>query len=321
MIAERRLAQTQPACDARLVQGVPSRMIGPTATQPAGTLDEIQEQLPDPLNMMPALRGEREGADARPPDVSEVNWQRSRQVYYNQALSWVQGIRRPNAVDLSLDQAVARALKNSYAIQIQSYNPAIESTQIVEAEAQFDAVFFTTFSYNKQDQPTGTVPPGNEVDTRIYQGGIRKLLSTGMQVSASYGLTRSWTNLATGTFNPSYFNQFIVDFNQPLLRGFGLDYNRSRIENARLERDKSIEVLRRNIRETLFNVEQSYWRLYQARRNVAIAARLLSKLEQILTSFRQRERAGFDVYPVQVQQVESRIYSRRRSSCSSAPMS
>ena len=126
MIAERRLAQTQPACDARLVQGVPSRMIGPTATQPAGTLDEIQEQLPDPLNMMPALRGEREGADARPPDVSEVNWQRSRQVYYNQALSWVQGIRRPNAVDLSLDQAVARALKNSYAIQIQSYNPAID---------------------------------------------------------------------------------------------------------------------------------------------------------------------------------------------------
>ena len=92
---------------------------------------------------------------------------------------------------------------------------------------------------------------------RIYQGGIRKLLSTGMQVSASYGLTRSWTNLATGTFNPSYFNQFIVDFNQPLLRGFGLDHNRSRIENARLERDKSIEVLRRNIRETLFNVEQS----------------------------------------------------------------
>ena len=271
IVAERRLAETQPAhADSELK--IPSRLIRPTETQPVSDMMRIAEQIPDPLNMMPALRSEREG-NARPPLVPDETWEQGREAYFKEVLNWVSSIRRPVVVELALGEAIRRTLKNSHAIQAQSYNPAIDAARIVEAEAQFDAVFFTNFSYSEQDQPTGTVPKGIETDTRQYQSGIRKLLSTGMTVTVGYDITRSAATLTSQTYNPAYLNHFTVDFVQPLLRGFGTDFNRARIENARLQRDRDIETLRRNIRETLFNVEQAYWRLFQARRTVAINAR------------------------------------------------
>ncbi len=307
-IAEQRLSQAPPA-EPQPAGAIPARLIGPTDTQPVGTLEDINGQVPDPLDALSAIRSEREG-EAPPPLVTPETWRATREAYAADVLERVSTIHRPRAVRLSMGEAVRRALKNSYAIQVQSYSPAIDATRIVEAEAQFDAVFFTNFSYNKQDRPSGSQLQGTLSDTRLFESGVRKLLSSGMIVQASYAMTRSYTNLQFQTLNPAYFNQFIVEFQQPLLKGFGIDYTRSQIENSRLEREKNLEVFRRTIRETIFNVEQAYWRLFQARRNVVVSARVLSSFETILDSFEKR--LDFDVYPVQVNLIKSRSENLKR---------
>jgi len=281
---------------------------------------DIREQVPDPAHLRESLEMERDAElaliesrtvvpqdrDRERRDV-EVNYQR-RIKSIMEKLAWIE---RPERVEMTLGDALKRMLLNSYVLQAQAYNPAIETTKIVEAEAQFDAVFFTKYNYNKQDRPTSSQLMSTISDTRDAEGGVRKLLATGMQVQASYALTRSFTNLIFQTLNPSYFNTLMFDFRQPVLRGFGLDYNRSQIELRRLDREISLDQLRKNIREQIFNVEQAYWRLYEARRGIGVSARLLTDLEQILEWLQQRKEAGYDVYGVQLNLTTSRIEQRR----------
>lgn len=304
-IAEQRLAQTQPA-ESDSIQPIPSRVIGPSTTQPVGTLEEITVQVPDPREFANVLRSSYRPED-RPPGVDESAWHNAYEQYTKAALTEANAVNRSHSVRLTLGDVISRALHHSFAIQTEAYGPAIESTKIVEAEAQFDAVFFTDYQYNKSDKPAASSLEGTVSDTRLYDGGIRKLLSTGMQVEVSYNISRTANNLQFQTLNPSYFDQFAISFTQPLLRNFGIDYNNSRIENARLERDKSIETLKRNIRETLYNTEVAYWRLFQARRNYIATVRLLINFRTILDSFLQRLQAGFDVYPAMVSQVKSQL--------------
>lgn len=310
-VAAARLAQDTPVAQTQPAE-VPSRPVGPAETQPA-TVEEVYAQIPDPADMESVLQRELERA-LREPYVPETERTRLRiqaERLRERILARVNSIRRPRVVRLSLPDAIHRTLINSYAIQTQAYNPAVDATRIVEAEAQFDAVFFTNFNYNKQDRPGATKAQNTETDVRSYEGGIRKLLSTGMQVQASYNMTRTWTNVALQSPNPSYFNQFTVQFVQPLLRGFGLDFNRSQIELRKLERTSNVERFRQAVRETIFNVEQAYWRLMQARRNIVVSARLLANFEGILNSLQQRLNVGYDVYIVQVKLTESRLEQRQ----------
>ncbi len=312
-IAAARLAQ-DPHKPTDRPAGVPSRLIGPTETQPASP-DEIESQIFDPADVAASMQAVLEGELKRlesalkrlekPPEVIEAEKEQKRtefQQYLKGVIARTEMIRRPDSIRLSLKDAVRRALMHSYAIQAESYNPAIETTRIVEAEAQFDAVFFANFENNKQDRPSSSQLQGTQSEVRTFQAGVRKLLSSGMTVETSYALTRTETNLSFQTLNPSYFNQFIVDFRQPLLRGFGLDFNRAQIELRRLDRAVSIERLRRNIRETIFNVERAYWRLLQARRNISINARLLIYLETLLIIVTQRD---YDVKIADIKQIES----------------
>jgi len=297
-IARARLAADTPTATAPAE--APSLLVKPSETQPPSP-EEIASQVPDPLTALQRLEEEmsRPDLEARERQVLEQLRQR------------LTSLARPQVVHLSLPDAVRRTLENSYAIQFQGYAPAIDAARVVEAEAAFDAVFFANFQNDKQDRPSASQLEGTKRENRVFQAGVRKLLASGMQVQTSYGLTRASSDLIFQTLNPSYFNQFVVEFRQPFLKGFGLDYNRAQIELRRIDRRMSVEKLRREIQEQIYNVEQAYWRLYQARRNVVVSARLLTQLELILRSLEHREAVGLDVYKVQLKQTESLIQQRR----------
>jgi len=296
-IAAHRLAQDEPGTAEprpEFPDRVPVRPITPApTTQP--TAGQIEQEITDPTQELARI----DRLLARP---ETAKMEREALERLRKRLA---GTLRENSVRLTLADVIRRTLQNNYAIQVQSYNPAIEATRIVEAEAQFDEVFFTSFNYDRQDRPTSSQLQGTQTDTRVFSGGFRKLLSTGTRVQASYALTRTQTNVSYQTLNPAYFNQFTVEFQQPLLRGFGLDFNRSQIELGRLSRRVSFARLEQQIRQTLFNVEQAYWRLLQARRSVTVQARLLEDLQSLLEALRLR--ANYDVYPIQLNQTRSQI--------------
>lgn len=306
---------------------VPTRPARPTDTQPAAPVKDIHEQVPDPLEEIELISRNLDGISedlrkleeqieqAATPAEKHILSQQKNELYETRnvnprLLTRLQTIERPNKLRLSLRDIIRRSLMNSYAIQIAAYAPAIDASRVVEAEAQFDAIFFTNFNWQDQNRPASSQLSGTNSDNRMWDIGIRKLLSSGMQVQTGYTVNRTWTDLVFQTLNPAYFNQFFVEFRQPLLRGFGIDYNRSQIEIRKLDRSINEEKFKQQVREQLFNVEQAYWRLYQARRSFVVSSRLVTDLETIVQSLRERYQLQFDVYKVQVALAESRYEQR-----------
>ncbi|MHC4672263.1 MAG: TolC family protein [Planctomycetota bacterium] len=276
---------------------VPAKLVEPKSTLSAEAIAEILDQIVDPRHEI-----ERINREMAKPDLESLDkWK------YQRELLHLNSIKRPKQIPLKLSEVIHKTLQNNYIIQTKAYNPAIEATNIVEAEAQFDAVFFANITHDKQDRPTSSQLFGTETDNRILESGVRKLLSTGANVRASYSMTRTKSNLVFQTLNPSYFNNFMFELRQPFLRGFGTDYTRAQIELSILDRHTSVQDLKNEIENTLFEAEKAYWVLSHDRRTITLLAKLLSELELLHHYLEQRYKAGYDVYYVQLNLARSRL--------------
>ncbi|MFQ5806273.1 MAG: TolC family protein, partial [Phycisphaerae bacterium] len=132
---------------------------------------------------------------------------------------------------------------------------------------------------------------------------------TGMLVETSLGQSRTFTDLIFATLNPAYDTTFTTSFTQPLLRGFGLDYNRVGINVARVDVQIGYETFLQQVRDTLLSVEQTYWQLVAARRTAMVLAETVA--QNWVTYQSMKERLKLDATPVELNNSKSRWQSRR----------
>lgn len=287
--------------------GEPSQtqLTGPVSTSQTPPMKDMRELLPDPMAASRTLT-DRLGRIKDPEllstgrKIAELTEQRLAE------------IKRDNTVYLSLAECVRRALANNLTIRFEGYSPAIETTRIVEAEAQFDPQVFFNFTENKQNAPSG-VPEidGTTTDTRSINTGLGKLLATGAAVQAGYSFARADTDLSqqVGSLDPAYTNNYALEIRQPLLRNFGVDFNRAQIRISRNNHEISVERFRRQAQDTLLDVERRYWELVQARRRVSIVAEVLAQAEALLDTVEKR--VIFDSIPAQIPQTKARVAERQ----------
>ncbi|RJP40397.1 MAG: TolC family protein [Phycisphaerales bacterium] len=229
----------------------------------------------------------------------------SEQAFARRYLERLDSICRPTRVPLRLEDVIRRALAGSFAVEVQRYNPAIEATRVVEAQAAFDAVFFSSLTKQIQDRPTASQLTAADFDLFNLTSGVRQLLPTGMSVSAAWSMRRTSTSLAFQQLNPEYFSDFEVAFRQPLLRGFGLDYNLSAIRVSRNNRQISELQFEQQIRALLRDLEEAYWQLVVARRDLAITAHLLGEFEDVYQYLLARQE--FDVTKIQLEDTRANL--------------
>ncbi len=229
--------------------------------------------------------------------------------YVARVLKRLDSIRRPKQLHLTLEEALRRTLAGNYAIEVERYNPAIEATRIVEAEAAFDAAFFSNLQKNHVDQASASQLQATRFDTFNLSSGVRKLLPSGMSISGGYDTSRTQTTLSFQGINPEYNGNFVLELRQPFLRGFGIDYNRSLILITKNNRELSEYEFEVRVRDVVRQVEELYWRLVQARREVVISSRLLADFEQIYEYLDARK--DFDVIPVQLNATRANLEQSR----------
>ncbi|MCG3138380.1 MAG: hypothetical protein HJJLKODD_02243 [Phycisphaerae bacterium] len=231
--------------------------------------------------------------------------------YWKNTLDYLSTIDRPNKVQLSLSEAVKRALDHSYTIRVQSYGPAIAATRIVEAESAFDLIFSSQASWNENNTPVSSQLQGSNSTSRVFNTAIGKRLPTGMTVQTGYNVVRSTTDNQFVNLNPAVTNQWSTTFRQPLLRGFGLDYNRAAINVAQLNRRISEYDFRRTVQDETYRVEQAYWQLVQARRTLTINARLIAEFQKVYDQLQAR--VIIDVSQVTLAQSLARLDTQKAS--------
>lgn len=218
------------------------------------------------------------------------------------------------AVRLSLQQAVALAVKNNLDLQVARMTPAISEARIVQAQGVFDATFFTDANFSKLDtpQPTGNVPgfSGNTQREDIQLStGIRKPLISGGQITIQTDVNRNEAIPSVFSVSKYYDADVLVNIEQPLLRNFGADINRSNIVLAQNDRLAEAQQLKRRLLDVVARVEAGYWDVYFAQQQLRIRVSLLERS----TDDRDRliERRGYDASPVEITEANSFVELHR----------
>ena len=276
---------------------------------------------------------EQELTQERRSELDEMSGPRSYRYETPELGKDLQGSAGSNTIAMPLQKAIRLAVENNLDVHQARVIPAINDARLTQAQAAFDAVFFTTFDFQKLDTPfppsaptppsiTNPNPPppdrfqSFQSDARRLTTGIRKQLTTGGQISMSTAFARNFRDPAINAnsgqqFSISTFYEANVDLTitQPLLRNFGTDVNRAQIElteNARLE---SVADLQRQLLTTAADVEQGYWDLVFARQQLMIRSRLLDRTRDDRDQLKLR--GGFDVNPVRLTEANSFVEIRR----------
>ncbi len=213
-----------------------------------------------------------------------------------------------NIVNLSIDDAVRRALVSSPEISIVSYDPSIAKEDVVKAAADFDPVLFGRLNYEKQDDPADSILFGRQATSRVWETGIKQKGVTGAEWSLAYALTRNWDDLTTRTLSTRYEPIISFQVKQPLLRDAWQELNLAGVNISKLYYRVALAAFRQKTEKVSAEVISLYWTLARARRDREIQQWLLDKTRETLKKVEDRK--GIDATDVQIKQAEAAVKSR-----------
>jgi outer membrane protein TolC len=218
--------------------------------------------------------------------------------------------------ELSLEQAVQTAVRHNPRLAQARLRPAIAQSQVLQAEAAFDAVAFGSVAWSSEDtpQPAGTIDGlagDTQSETLSGRVGVRDPLLTGGEVELSTQLRRLEQTPSFFATESFYDADVVLTLRQPLLRGFGEELSTAQIVLAQsLERSERL-ALRSELMDVALEVEQAYWELDVAWRTLAIQQRLLDGTAADRDLLAPRFEQGFDVTAASLANVDARVQLRR----------
>jgi outer membrane protein TolC len=156
----------------------------------------------------------------------------------------------------------------------------------------------------------------SQFQTTTLATGFKQDLPNGGQVQLQYQLSQVQRapsgQFGGGSLNDfsasSYESNLALQITQPLLKNFGTDVNRARITVARNTQRVSLLDARLQLEKTLSEIEEIYWQLVQAERELAIQEELYN--QTVSTSILLQQRAGQDVTLVQLTQSNAALQQR-----------
>ncbi|MBX3411475.1 MAG: TolC family protein [Pirellulales bacterium] len=212
--------------------------------------------------------------------------------------------------NLSLQEAVQLALANSpvmhdlggrvVALPEASrsvYDPAITETDprygVQAALSRYDAIWSTGVFWERDDRMTNNLILGGGVrdlqqDGGLFRTQIQKTTATGAQFAARHHVDYAANNLPFNLFPSAWNTNVEAEFRQPMLRGGGLTFNQiagpgaqpgfyfqNGVLLARVDTDRSLAEFEEGVRNFVNEVENAYWDLYLAYRELdaAVASR------------------------------------------------
>lgn len=234
----------------------------------------------------------------------------------------------PEYWDLTLHEAVQTALTNSTVLRdlgatlLQSpaaiqtlLNPGIVETDprfgVHAALSAFDAQVDSNAFFEKNDRAVNNIVLAGSrffaQDVHTYQNRLRKVAATGSEFSLSNNTDYDANNAQGNLFGSAWTTNVEAEVRQPFLQGRGVAFNRiagpssvpgviNGVVVARVRTDVALADLQAGLRDFVSNVENAYWDLYFAYRDLQtkIAARdtALSTWRQIYPQFLVERRGG-----------------------------
>ena len=228
------------------------------------------------------------------------------------------GQAAPNAqrFDLTVDEAVARALDRNLDIAVQRLVPQLSDLNLAEQLAFYRPTLASNFSTSSSTTPSSTQLDGGRnvlTDTALFDTSVTQPVPWGGGTfDVSWNNNRRETTNFFSSFNPSYRSSVGANYTQPLLRGFGIDQPRQQLAVTRVNRAISDIDLRETITNTLASVRDAYWELVYTVQTVEVQRQALELAEQLVRDNRARVEIG-TLAPIDIVQAQSEAAARRQT--------
>jgi outer membrane protein TolC len=219
-------------------------------------------------------------------------------------------------VELTLDDAVARALERNLELAVERLNPQTFDLSLARLGAVYRPTFTSQIGQQSRVQtPTSTLNGGLVVDndTTTYNSGVSQAIPWfGSSYSFQFNNNKQVTNSSNTNFNPAFNTNFLFAFTQPLLRGLTIDGTRQQLRVTAINRDISETQLKGTVATTLANVRNAYWELLYATQAVDVARGSLTLAEKLVEDNRARVEVG-TMAPLDVVQADAEAATRRQA--------
>jgi outer membrane protein TolC len=206
------------------------------------------------------------------------------------------GVTQQPFVGIALQDAIAMALLKNPNLAVSASNVQIARYTIVEAKGAYDVQLHlqpsSSFSVNPPQNFLEAGPgqvgdyspapptsgPGNIiVHQSQFQYGVGGQMVNGGTYVAGIQQQRVYNNTVFNAYNPYYLASLNLQVTQPLLKNFGMNANKRQLKLAMLNADATAAQTLVDTSTALSNVENTYWSLVAAWRNVAIQEESLSE--------------------------------------------
>lgn len=222
------------------------------------------------------------------------------------------GVDLSNQLSLTLDQAIELALKNNNNIDVSRNNADINKFNLGAARGVYDPLFNSQGYYESATTPTASAI-GGAVNGSVTQ---RRLFGTssisgfspwqGGQYSAEFDTSRTTTSNTNSFLNPQFPSTFTFNYTQPLFRNRSIDNNRRQILIAKKNIAISDSQFRQQAITVVNQVEQAYWTLVFALRNLQVQIDAVKQARaQVESNQRQVERGV--LAPIDIVQATAQV--------------
>jgi outer membrane protein TolC len=217
---------------------------------------------------------------------------------------------------MTLEQAIERALETNLDIQTARLSPRMQAYSLQAARAAFVPTLNGTYGYNNSvNQSTSQLDGGARTTTQRHtlNTSIQQAMPWyGGQVGLGFNNSRTSTNNAFSTLNPSYRSTLSLDYTQPLLAGLKTDNQRTALQTQEIQGTITELDLQSRIDNITEQVRQAYWGLRATIEQIEIQRRSLAQAQQLLADNQVRVRLG-TMAQIQVIQAEAQVASAEQA--------
>ncbi len=219
-------------------------------------------------------------------------------------------------MNLTLDDAIQRALDRNIDLKVQRYNPQLTDYSIRQTRAAYMPTLSETTQFNNATSLANSTADGSSLyfSSKTLSGNTSLSQATpfhGLGYTASFSTNRS-TTTQTNTVRPlGYTTTMSFQATQPLLRNFKTDSTRTTLLTQQITRDINDIQLKTSIANTIAAVRNAYWDLRSAIENIEIQRRALALATTLVEQNRTKVEIGtmaqIDVITAESQQANAEL--------------
>lgn len=284
----------------------------------AAQVFQAPEQLPPPDIIYHAPGIHQPGIQQLPHDV-QSGWSDFANSPATGNLAWWEGNlsgslfpdRQP--INMTLGACLSIAQTNSPELQVLHSDWYIQQAEADRLAAAFDWITFVEAIWNRDSTPVGSDLDGatNRLRSRSSNTsfGARRQTETGAELEISQQFGTLSSNSTFLNPNPQATSRLQFEYEKPLLRGFGEDYNTSPQKLAVINKDTAYDRFRIGVQDYLLNVSSAYWSVVLQRGIYLQSQTSLNRVQLIADEMAAR--IEVDVTPVMLDRALSEVSIRK----------